>query len=221
MNQLPLFAAGDKPARAPRPSEPIIRSAEIELPYRWLMRRAWGAGPTILWVPFNPSDADGRRDDPTTLRMMQFSYGWGFGAMIVANVYPFIASQPKDLIAWRRTFDHKTYEGLGMPLWETELDRGSWAAFHHNQRLISGLITEDTTCVAAWGLGPTEADLQNFLFGIRMTVEDDEHGRVPIQPQWHCLGTNSDGSPIHPLARGRNRVPDDMKLQPWRNPYHG
>lgn len=62
MNQLPLFAAGDKPARAPRPTEPIIRSAEIELPYRWLMRRAWGASPTIL-------------------------------------------SQPKDLIAWRRTFE--------------------------------------------------------------------------------------------------------------------
>lgn len=207
------------PARRARPTEPIVRMAEIEGPYRWTMRRAWGAGPTILWVLFNPSLADGKQDDPTTLRMMGWSYRWGFGSMIVANVYPFIAPHPATLHAWRRTFDHKNHEALGMPLWETGIDRGSWSAFLHNQRLISGLITEDMTCVAAWGLGPTPADLDNFLHGVCMTVEDDEFGLVPIPPKWHCLGTNGDGSPIHPLARGRNRVSDDAKLKPWKNPY--
>ena len=92
--ELPLNIPASKP-RMPAP--PIVRSAQIEGPYRWTMTRAWGAGPVITWVLFNPSDADGRRDDPTTLRMMGFSYRWGFGSMVVANVYPFIASKPADL----------------------------------------------------------------------------------------------------------------------------
>lgn len=212
--QLAMFPAHH--AKAPRPSEPVIRSAVIEGPYRWSMTRAWGAGPTILWTLFNASDADGKRDDPTTLRMMGFSYRWGFGAMIVTNVYPFIASKPKDLHAWRRTFEHKEYERLGMPNWEDNIDRGSWAAFHHNQRLISRVIADDMVCVAAWGLGPTGSDLEHFLAGIEMKVEDEEFGIVRIPPNWHCLGTTADGSPIHPLARGRNRIPDDAVLKMWK-----
>lgn len=206
--------------RAPRPTEPVVRSAVIEGPYRWRMDRAWGSGPTILWCLFNPSDADGKRDDPTTLRMMQFSYGWGFGKMIVVNVYPFVASQPRDLIAWRKTFDWDAYEAASMPNWEDNVDRSSWAAFHHNQRLISRFLAEDMTCVAAWGLGPTEEDLEHFLRGVEIKIDDDEHGRVGVAPNWHCIGTTSDGSPTHPLARGKHRVPDDMKLQMWkRRPY--
>jgi hypothetical protein len=211
--ELPLGIPTPKP-RMPAP--PIVRSAQIEGPYRWTMTRAWGAGPTILWNLFNASDADGKRDDPTTLRMMGFSYRWGFGSMIVVNVYPFIASKPADLHAWRRTFDHKTYEANGMLPWE--LDQSSWSAFHHNQSVISDLLTPDMTCVAAWGLGPDEADLQHFLYGVRINVDTSEHdgfGIVGVAPTWHCLGTNADGSPIHPLARGRNRVPDTAKLKKW------
>lgn len=205
-------------ARAPRPSEPIVRTADIEGPYRWTMTRAWGSGPTILWVPFNPSDANHKRDDPTTLRMMGWSYRWGFGSMIVANIYPFISSTPAGLHAWRRTFDHKAYEANGMPPWELDLDRGSWAAFHHNQRIISKLLTLEMTCVAAWGLGPTPADLDHFLHGIMIEVEPAGGGSTGSyeQPTWHCLGKTADGSPIHPLARGRNRVPDDAKLKIWK-----
>lgn len=33
-----------------------------------------------------------------------------------------------------------------------------------------------------------------------------------------CLAVNDDGSPRHPLARGRLRIPDDAQRQPWRLP---
>lgn len=206
-DQLELLAGALAPVRR-GPSEPVIRSAEIEAPYRWSMTRAWGKGPTILWVPFNPSDADGKRDDPTTFRMMQFSHRWGFGSMIVMNVYPFIASKPADLHAWRRTFDHE--------------DQSSWAAFVSNQHRITKVLTAiaadgtDPVCVAAWGHGPTPSDLEHFLRGVGMRVEDDEFGNIKIEPNWHCLGTNLDLSPIHPLARGVHRVPDDATLKMWK-----
>jgi hypothetical protein len=33
-----------------------------------------------------------------------------------------------------------------------------------------------------------------------------------------CLGITKDGHPKHPLARGRERVPDDAPLVPWQVP---
>ena len=62
MRALPLELPFDLPGPKPRmPSPPIARGAQIEGPYRWTMTRAWGAGGIIMWVLFNPSDADGKR----------------------------------------------------------------------------------------------------------------------------------------------------------------
>lgn len=36
-----------------------------------------------------------------------------------------------------------------------------------------------------------------------------------IAPQIWCFGRIADGSPIHPLARGRHRIPDNAQLQPY------
>lgn len=212
MNQLsfPL----KEPKRSKMPSEPILRSAAIEDGYRWTMTRGWGSGPCILWAPLNPSDADGKRDDPTTLRMMGFSHRWGFGSMVVVNVYPFISSTTDKLKAWRKTFDWKTYEANGMRPWE--YDQSSWSAFHHNRDVISKLLEPETVLVAAWGNGVDDADLDHFLRGINITVDDEEFGVIPIELDWKCLGKTADGSPIHPLARGKHRVPDDAKLQVWK-----
>ncbi|TPN44894.1 DUF1643 domain-containing protein [Mesorhizobium sp. B1-1-7] len=34
-----------------------------------------------------------------------------------------------------------------------------------------------------------------------------------------CLGTSQDGSPKHPMARGKHRIPDDARFQPFQ--YRG
>jgi hypothetical protein len=212
MSQLAFPIAPPPPRKMP--GEPILRAAEIDGIYRWTMTRGWGSGPCIVWTLLNPSTADGKKDDPTTLRMMGFSYRWGFGSMIVTNVYPFISSTTDRLRAWRKTFDHKTYEANGMRDWE--MDRTSWSAFHHNQRVISKLLLPETTCVAAWGAGVDPADLDHFLHGVSFSAEDEEFGTVSIDPEWKCLGRTADRSPIHPLARGRHRVPDDAQLKVWK-----
>jgi hypothetical protein len=36
-----------------------------------------------------------------------------------------------------------------------------------------------------------------------------------------CLGVTGSGQPIHPLARGRHRVPDTAPLLPWNPPREG
>lgn len=211
---------GAAPARPRRPSEPIVRSADIEDCYRWVARRAWGAGPLVHWNCLNPSAADGKRDDPTMWRMMSFSLRWGFGSMVVTNVYPIISSTTDKLRAWKKTWDWETYENHGMRPWG--LDDSSWSAFHHNLGIIGEFAEKAEVSVAAWGAGVETADLQHLVEGALRTVNTDEHDGfgdtgiptgIPIE--WKCLGKNADGSPIHPLARGRNRVRDDVELVPW------
>ena len=58
--------------------------------------------------------------------------------------------------------------------------------------------------VLAWG-----AVSRRFI-GRVQAVLDLIEGR----PLW-ILGRNADGSPIHPLARGKQRVPDNVVLKPW------
>lgn len=222
MNQLTLPMS--VPAkRAMMPAEPILRQASIEkvgdVTYRWSATRAWGPGRTILWMLLNPSVADDLRDDPTMLRMIGFSYRWGYGSMVVVNAYPFVSSTTDRLRAWRKTWDHKTYEANGMRPWP--FDRSSWSAFHHNLRNISGLIQDDTVVIAAWGAGLPEADLQQIRRGVWRNVDSLEHDGFlgPTEIDWWCIGKTKGGAPIHPLARGRHRVPDDAKPRIWKIAY--
>lgn len=188
------------------PSEPIHRSAEIEkvgdVTYRWTMTRAWAPGPTILWMLLNPSDADGKRDDPTTLRMIGWSYRWGFGSMIVVNAYPFASSTTPALRAWRKTVNWEHYDS---PL-------------NRNLRVISNLVSspEVTKIVAAWGNGVDDDDFEEIRCGVRKTVNDTEFGDIGIEIDWHCIGKTKSGAPMHPLARGHHRVPDDAVLKIWK-----
>lgn len=201
-----LFAAFEPlPQPMRMPQEPIVRSADIEPPYRWMMTRAWGPGPCISWTLFNPSDADGARDDPTTQRMMGFSHRWGFGTMVVTNVYPFIASKPGDLWSWRST-------------WAMQPSYGAWL---HNRIVVNEALTKSETHVAAWGNGPRPDDLKDFLqhatIGVD-TSEFDGFGIVQVPVEWKCLGHTLGGAPKHPLARGPHRVSDDAQLTDWRSP---
>ena len=60
--------------------------------------------------------------------------------------------------------------------------------------------------VVAWGANPLAAArvprIMELLAGIDVV----------------CLGVTASGAPKHPLARGRERVPDDAPLIPWRMP---
>lgn len=205
IEQLNLIAPGATGVQK-MPTEPIVREAEIEGDCRFSLKRAWGAGPCILWCGLNPSKADAKRDDPTMLREIGFSYRWGFGSLIKINIYPFISSSTKELANWRKKLSHPGPA------------RGSFILNGSRSRLH---IRGCTEFVAAWGNGAAEEDLRDFL---EMTTqwEDGSQDGLPaeIPVQWKCLGTTQDGSPKHTLARGLHRIPDDAQLQPWRPKFN-
>ncbi len=208
---LPTPAA---PRKGRFPIEPIIRTAEIEGDYRWSLKRAWGPGPCILWCGLNPSTADGTKDDPTMLREIGFSYRWGFGSLIKVNIYPFRSSTTDKLHEWRKGIDIED-SAKQWPMFRT-----ASAAYWTNMDIVTDLIEEDTVCVAAWGNGVDPRELKEFLEGAQRIVDgvEDAIWHLGIDIDWQCLGINKDGSPVHTLARGKHRVPDDAVLRPWVRP---
>jgi hypothetical protein len=66
--------------------------------YRYTLERRWSdrVG-RVLWVMLNPSTADATTNDATIRRCIGFSHAWGYGALVVGNLYAFRATQPADL----------------------------------------------------------------------------------------------------------------------------
>ena len=96
--------------------------------YRYALRRVWDAGkPTILFIGLNPSTADHRVNDRTVARCIRFAQDWGFGQLVVANLFAFRTPYPR--ILW----------GASDPVGP------------RNDRWLRCLIVESHTTVAAWG----------------------------------------------------------------------
>lgn len=66
--------------------------------YRYQLERRWANGLTVLWVMLNPSTADGRQDDRTIGRCVDFSKRWGFGGLLVGNLFALRATDPDELL---------------------------------------------------------------------------------------------------------------------------
>ncbi|MDR6756784.1 hypothetical protein J2Y48_002077 [Mycoplana sp. BE70] len=67
--------------------------------YRYTLDRRWSEdGGQLVWIMLNPSRADGDVDDATIRRCMCFTRFWGYGALIVVNLYAQCATKPKELM---------------------------------------------------------------------------------------------------------------------------
>ena len=69
--------------------------------YRYELHREWDKKKRkVLFIMLNPSTACGVTDDLTTIRCMNFAKKWGYGGIMIGNIYPFRAKRPKDLKKW-------------------------------------------------------------------------------------------------------------------------
>lgn len=198
MKQTPLFAVPESTPAAllahngAKPKPEIERWAEmsLDLKYRYVLGRRWAPGPLCLWSCLNPSDADGLRDDPSCHRMMFFSRAWGFGGSLVVNASALVSSDPKAL--WTAP------DPVG-----ALNDKFIREAAEHTVKGGGRLLVAWGCSVRFDAKGPPllrgrDAAMLRLLTSI---------GDV------YCAGRNADGSPKHPHARGRVRIPDDAQPQ--------
>ena len=66
--------------------------------YRYKLSRTWDSTkPTILFIGLNPSIANENVDDPTITRCINFAKDWGYGTLLMANLFAFRSTYPKDI----------------------------------------------------------------------------------------------------------------------------
>lgn len=67
--------------------------------WRYSLTRSWGSNAAGLIEPLvvvglNPSTADETQDDPTIRRCMGFAERWGFGALLMLNMFAYRSTDP-------------------------------------------------------------------------------------------------------------------------------
>lgn len=66
--------------------------------YRYTLERVWDRQlPMALFIGLNPSTADSHEDDPTIRRCVGFAKDWGYGRLLMANLFAFRATDPSQL----------------------------------------------------------------------------------------------------------------------------
>lgn len=76
-----------------------------------------------------------------------------------------------------------------------------------NDEWLAAMAASASRVIVAWGAHPLAKARDLAVMAIL---------RHHYQGQLLCLGTTADGSPKHPLARGRHRIPRDFAPVPWR-----
>lgn len=67
--------------------------------YRYELRRTWDESrPKVMFIMLNPSTADAEIDDPTIRRCVGFAKSWGYGGILVGNLFAYRATEPKTLL---------------------------------------------------------------------------------------------------------------------------
>lgn len=102
--------------------------------WRYQLRRLWGDGALCLFVGLNPSTADEEKDDPTVRRCIRFAQEWGYGGLIMSNIFAYRATDPKVLLL--------AADPVGP-------DTDGWLT---RQRYMAGLV------ICAWGVHGTFLD---------------------------------------------------------------
>jgi hypothetical protein len=74
--------------------------------FRHILRACWDSSrPTLGWICLNPSQAGRPGDDglvvgdPSVRKMANFSADNGYGSLVLANLFDFIATDPRDMKA--------------------------------------------------------------------------------------------------------------------------
>lgn len=66
--------------------------------YRYQLERIWDINRQYaVFIGLNPSTADAVNDDPTIRRCMRYAYDWGYGGVIMLNLFAFRATKPRDM----------------------------------------------------------------------------------------------------------------------------
>lgn len=141
--------------------------------FRYLLWRRWSDRPLAHFCMLNPSIADETDLDPTLRRCKGFAEQWGMGGMLITNLFPLVATDPKDLIA--------------------AADRsGPWHGLQYeNDGHIERAAAQAQLTVVGWGTNVQKKALH-------AAVPRIYHGILKMRAP-KALRVSRMGHPVHPL----------------------
>lgn len=142
--------------------------------YRYTLTRNWADGQCIAWLLFNPSTATAELNDPTIRKAIGFSKRWGFGRLIILNLYAVRNTDPRAVTRM-----------------------GASAVGPMNDYWILKSLGEARELVCAWGCAQHAPEIDIRIAEVMKLIEE----RMPEVPM-SCLGYRKDGHPRHPLMIG-------------------
>ena len=157
--------------------------------YRYELHREWDKKKgKVLFIMLNPSTADIHNNDLTTIRCMNFAKKWGYGGIMIGNIYPFRAKRPKDLRKWTNNCGREEYKAL-----------------FENMDHVRTMADEADIIVCAWGCNYKEGipewieELDTPLHYLEL-CKDGKTPKHPLgnlskdllpKPRWVCVETNT------------------------------
>ena len=164
----------------------IFDSSEGWCHYRYGLWRIWDHSKGQLNViGLNPSTATAELDDPTIRKCMRFAQIWGFGGLVMTNIFAYRATDPAVMKAQGR-------DAIGI----------------RNDEELCRHAAEAKMVLAAWGAHGCHLDRGREVY--KMLHENQSVGGPrPMR----CFRTTKDGHPYHPLYEPYARKPVEFKYE--------
>lgn len=111
--------------------------------YRYALWRIWDENqPNVMFIGLNPSTADETEDDPTVRRCKGFAKSWGYGGLIMANIFAYRATEPEIMKSAKDPIGPENDEWLLKLAQQATLVIGAWG--NHGKFKSRGKIVVDS-----------------------------------------------------------------------------
>ena len=107
--------------------------------YRWnLTRYINNSKKELIFIGLNPSLADATKNDPTLKRLLGFAEQWGYGSLIVINLFGRVCSSPKLLALFKDPVGSKNDYELNKKIkyWSNNKSCDLWIGWGVNGKLM-------------------------------------------------------------------------------------
>jgi hypothetical protein len=156
--------------------------------YRYTLRIVWDpALPLCQFIGLNPSTADEHKDDPTLRRVKAFARSWGYGGVIMTNLFAWRDTLPKNM--------KRAVQPIGEPMLNHMHIRGH-VFTNRNDSILLRVAEQCLLSIAAWGNHGAH-------------LKREEHVKI-LLPRLRCLRLTGAGHPEHPLYMPSNTLPIDF-----------
>lgn len=146
--------------------------------HRYTLHRNWiGNGSIVNFLMLNPSTADDILDDQTIRKCCGFAKRWGFGGIVVTNLFAYRATKPVDL-------------------WSAASANWSHALGERADEAIESAAKSADIVVAAWGAHKKAKPRADAVMSLIVPSID-----------LYCIGLTSGGFPLHPCMAGYTDAP--------------